>query len=229
MEITLNFASEPYQQVQRFLLRWRLILSVTAILCLALLYGSVTTCLSWHTTRKQVIGLKKQIEQQDRIKANAEAFLNRPESRRTRLTADLLNAAFARKAFSWTEVFADLEPIMPPKLHVTSIHPEFTADGRLELHLTVAASVRDAGVDLVRKLEQSSHFAQAQIIDEKQQNEHSSAEIFQYSITAVYIPGFVRGKTVAEKVDLAGTANTPPGEMAANQSAMQGEQPSVRH
>lgn len=229
MEITLNFATEPYQKVQRYLLRWRLVLSATTIVFLVLLYGSVTAYLSWHAARKQVVELRNQIEQQERFKASAEAFLGRPDSRRTRLTADFLNAAFALKAFSWTEVFADLEPIMPPKLHVTSIHPEFTADGRLELHLTVAASARDAGVALVRSLEQSSHFSQAQIIDEKKQSDRSTGEIFQYSITAVYIPGFARGKAVTDKPRLAGTANSPPGEMAANQNAMQGGQPSVSH
>ena len=228
MEITVNFASEPYQQVQRVLLHWRIVLSAAAILFAVLLYGTVTACLSWHTTKKQVADLKLQIDRQDRFRANAEAFLNRPDSRRTRLASALLNASFARKAFSWTEVFADLEPIMPPKLHVTGIQPEFTTDGRVELHLTVAASARNAGVDLVRKLEQSSHFTQAQIIDERKQMDRSN-ETFLYSITAVYIPGFARGNVAAEKRKVASAATPPPGEMAANQGAMERGQSSVGH
>ncbi len=202
MDITINLASQPYQQVQRFLLRWRLLISAVTLLALALLCGSVAACLSWYTIRTQAAALQRQIDKYDRRKAEAEAFLNRPGNRQIRQRAGFLNALIARKAFSWTEVFTDLEQIMPPGLHVTSIHPEVTNDDQLELHLTVAGSKRVAAIELVRRLEQSSHFAQALIQDEatrSPQNTQTPGDLVQYNITATYIPGFAREKPGRER------------------------------
>ena len=46
--------------------------------------------------------------------------------------SQFLNDLFLRKAFSWTRVFEDLERVMPPRLHVVSIHPATNTDNQLE-------------------------------------------------------------------------------------------------
>jgi type IV pilus assembly protein PilN len=227
MEITINFAAEPYQQVQRFVRRWRLALAALALAAVTLAVISATSFAAWRTTRRQAAELERQIAREEQRRAAAEAFLNRPENRRTRQAAEFLNATFARKAFSWTEVFTDLEPIMPAKVHVTGIRPEFNDDGRLELHLTVSAAARDAGVELVRRLESSSHFAQAQITDEKKQDERAG-NTFQYNITAIYIPGFAREKKAAANTAPAATP-TPASGNATEPANRQVEQALVRH
>ncbi len=199
MDITINLASQPYGQLQRFVLRWRLILSAVALLAVALLYGSVSACLSWRVTQQQASELKQQIAELDRQKADAETYMNRAENRQIRQRAEFLNATIARKAFSWTEVFTDLEHIMPPRLHVTSIHPEVDNEGQLELHLMVAGSERQAAIELVRRLEQSPHFAQAQINSEATQTgQNAQADPIQYSISAIYIPAFARGNAASD-------------------------------
>ncbi len=204
MEITINFASRPYQEVQRFLFRWKLILSGAALLTIVLLCASVVAFLSWRTTRMQAVELRRAIAEQDRLRAEAEAFLSRPDNRQIRLRAELLNSTIARKAFSWTEVFTDLERIMPPRLHVTSIHPEVNHDDQLELHLTVSGSAREDGIKLVRRLEQSSHFSQAHINEEKgPQGGQPAGAVIGYSITAVYIPGFARAKLAPDEKEAA--------------------------
>lgn len=228
MEITINFASQPYQQVQRFLLRWKLLISATALLAVALMYASVTSYLSWRVTRKQAVETRQRIEQQDRIREQAEAYLNRPEAREVRSRADLLNATIARKAFSWTGVFADLEQVMPPHLHVTSIRPTVSPDGQFELQLAVVGSVPEAGIDLVRRLEQSSHFAQAQIKDESTVKGQGPGDQFRYVVTATYIPTFARAKSIARKQPPARTAAAAP-ELASNRNAIPPEQGNAGH
>lgn len=219
MNITINFASQPYEQAQRFLLRWKLIISGAALLAVVLLYGSIAAYLSWRTTSKQVTELRRQIDEQDRRKSEAETYLNRPENWQIRVRAELLNSAFARKAFSWTEVFTDLEHIVPSRLHVTSIQPVVNDDDELELHLVVSGSAREAAIELVRHLEQSQHFARAQINDEKTQSSQgaqSPGNVIQYSITAIYIPGFERGKAMRETKETS-QAGIAPAEVAAGQ------------
>ncbi len=193
MDISINLASQPYQQVQQLVSRWRLILCATALLALVLCGAAVAAFVSWRTTQQQAAGLTRQIEALDRQKAEAEVFMNRAENRQLRRRAEFLNATIARKAFSWTEVFTDLEHIMPPGLRVTSLHPEINGDDQLELHLTVSGSARGAAIQLVRRLEQSPHFAQAQINSEATQApQNAQGDSIQYDISAIYIPGFAR-------------------------------------
>jgi len=45
------------------------------------------------------------------------------------------------QSFSWTQVFSDLELMMPHELHVTAIHPEVAKDNELQIKLIVLASL----------------------------------------------------------------------------------------
>jgi Tfp pilus assembly protein PilN len=204
MDITLNLATQSYQRVQRFHARWKLMIAGVALVAVALLCGSVAAYLSWRSGERQIAQLTKQIEERQREKEKIEAFLDRPESREVRVRSEFLNSAIARKAFSWTEVFTDLEHVVPPRLHVTSIHPDVNNDGQIELHLSVGGAKREAAIELVRRLEQSSHFAQAQIHDESfqtGQRAQSEGDAVSYTITAIYIPQFARrpdGKTMPQ-------------------------------
>jgi hypothetical protein len=212
MKITINFATQPYQETQRFMLRWRLILSGAALLAIVLLSASVASILDWRTTRMQAAELRRQIDEQDRMRSQVETLLSRPDNQQIRMRAELLNSAIARKAFSWTEVFTDLERVMPPRLHVTSIHPEVNSDDQLELHLSVSGSSREDGIKLVRRLEQSSHFALARINNEENLDPQkgTKSEVIQFHITAVYIPGFARTKPAAGEKERADGVATPP-------------------
>jgi hypothetical protein len=212
MKITINFATQPYQEMERFMLRWKLILSGAALLAIVLLSASVASVLAWRTTGMQAAELRRQLDEQDRMRSQVETLLSRPENQQIRLRAELLNSAIARKAFSWTEVFTDLERIMPPRLHVTSIYPEVNGDDQLELHLSVSGSSREDGIKLVRRLEEFSHFAQARINEESHQDPQKGRglEVIQYGITAVYIPGFARAKSTAGEKEPTGEVATPP-------------------
>jgi Tfp pilus assembly protein PilN len=136
--------------------------------------------------------LQQQIADRDQQKAEIQAFLNRPENRETRDQSQFLNFLFARKAFSWTEVFTDLEKIMPPRLHVIAIHPTVNNQNQLELHLSTAGSTRDAATELVHRLEESSHFSHAEILTESIVQQQNQPQSFLFQISAVYIPSFAR-------------------------------------
>ncbi len=51
-------------------------------------------------------------------------MLGLPQNKSVVENSRFLNGLIARKSFSWTRVFMQLEQIMPPKLHVVSISPE---------------------------------------------------------------------------------------------------------
>ena len=198
MRFEINLASQPYQDVQRFLSRWGAALVVLLILTIVLAYSATSTFLSWRVSEQRLNVLRHQIAEHDQQKASAEQYLNRPENRQVRERSQFLNSAIARKAFSWTEVFSDLETLVPPRLHVLSIRPEVNDDNQLLLRLRVAGSSRDAAVELVRRLERSQHFAVATIDTETALvPSGKDTDIVRFEISALYVPNFARPRKSA--------------------------------
>src|SRR5260370_41485872 len=179
---------------------WRMVISGVALIACALLCLSITAYPCWRVTEQQARELRRQISEYDNQKTEVETFLNRLENSQIRQRAEFLNSMIARKSFSWTEVFTDLERVVPPCHHVKNIHPEVNNDDQLQLRLGVAGSTRCAAIEVLRRLELSKHFAQPQIDSEATQDQAKpSDDLAQYTITAVYIPGFARDNSPAHK------------------------------
>jgi type IV pilus assembly protein PilN len=187
MRITINLASQPFEDAQRFVRQWTLTLGLVTALSLALVAGAISRVRSWSVEEGRIHELQAQIEQGNKEIAQAQAFLNRPENRDTRDKSLILNELIARKAFSWTEVFTELERIMPPRLHVVSIRPELTPDNQLALRMVVAGESRERALDLVRHMETSPRFRQPQIVAEAtEQQPQNPADRVQFDISALY-------------------------------------------
>lgn len=187
MRITINLASQPFEDAQRFVRQWTLTLGLVGLLTLVLVVGAVLRLRSWSVEERRIHDLQAQLAQGDREIGQAEAFLNRPENRDTRDKSLILNDLIARKAFSWTEVFSDLERIMPPRLHVVSIRPELTPDNQLALRMMVAGESRERALELVRHMEQSPRFRQPQIVAEaREEQPQDPGDRVQFDITALY-------------------------------------------
>ena len=187
MRIIINLASQPFEDAQRFVRQWTLTLGLVGLLTLVLVVGAVLRLRSWSVEERRIHDLQAQLAQGDREIGQAEAFLNRPENRDTRDKSLILNDLIARKAFSWTEVFSDLERIMPPRLHVVSIRPELTPDNQLALRMMVAGESRERALELVRHMEQSPRFRQPQIVAEaREEQPQDPGDRVQFDITALY-------------------------------------------
>ena len=81
---------------------------------------------------------------------------------------------------------------MPYNIHVVSMKPEYTADHQLLLHMVVATDSRDRAVELVQRMEKSSHFRQAQVVAENVLNTSAGGAgggSIQFEIAVVYLPG----------------------------------------
>jgi type IV pilus assembly protein PilN len=198
-------------------LRWGGALAALSLFTLILLYSALS---GWAAARKDH-GLIEQRQQQiaarDLQKAKAEETLNLPANRGTRDRAEFLNDLFLRKAFSWTEVFEDLERVMPPRLHVVSIHPDKASDNQLKIKLVVAGESRDRALELVRKMEGSQRFRQTQIEQESTQAGQTPGDNVQFDISALYVPDFAdTDKADKDKPDMAKTGMAKTGTAKTN-------------
>jgi hypothetical protein len=85
-------------------------------------------------------------------------------------------------------VFADLERVMPPRLHVVSIQPGKAGDNQLQIKLVVAGESRDRALELVRKMESSQHFQQTQIEQESSRTGQTPGDNVEFELSALYVP-----------------------------------------
>jgi Tfp pilus assembly protein PilN len=61
------------------------------------------------------------------------------EERLSRVRIDLVNSIILKKMFSWTTLFSELEASLPGPSYITSLTPNFTAEGAVALRLRVTS------------------------------------------------------------------------------------------
>src|SRR4051812_24063438 len=186
MKLNINLASQPYVDSRRFYLTWiplLLVLTVAAILTGVSAYHHFVDS---RITQSQLAEKQKQMEQLDKQIAEARTTLGLPQNSGTRDQSQFLNELFARKAFSWTKVLADLETVMPSGVQVISIRPELSSsDGQYRFSLTVAADRREDAIELVRHMEDSPRFVDPKIINEHARNDSRDNRM---KVDIVYVP-----------------------------------------
>ena len=190
MRVDINLASQPYEDARLFWLRWGGGLVALGILTLLLLIITVNGWIGARKDRQLIRQYEAQSAARDKEKADAVALLNLPQNSSTRDRSQFLNDLFQRKSFSWTKAFENLEQMMPPRVHVVSMHPELGPDNELEIKLIVAGDSRDHALDLVSKMEASQHFQDTHIEEESSSpgNASISGDTVQFHITAFYVP-----------------------------------------
>ena len=205
MRLNINLATRPYQDLNRFLRRWVMAVAIFGVASVAL------GLFAWHQVsagrdiNQKIRAQQDQIRQFDEQKAAATKILGDPNNKQVADTAHFLNTQIAKKAFSWTRVFMQLEEIMPSRLHVMSLTPELTPSNQLQLTMRVAGDSREQAVELVRRIEKSPSFRTAVLRSESmvppEQARGADAVIFE--INAVYVPAVapaaaaVKDKTAA--------------------------------
>jgi type IV pilus assembly protein PilN len=188
MRFQINLATQPYENVRRFLLAWAAALVVALLFTGVLVYAASGSVRNAYHTRRLIAEERaklKQLEEQERADL---AILNQPQNRDVRDKSQVLNSLILRKRFSWTLIFSDLEGIMPAQLHVVSITPRLDEDQQIEVRMLVAGDSRDKAIELVKKMEESKTFRHAQVLSEAYRRPGGSEDAVQFEISALYVP-----------------------------------------
>lgn len=189
MRLDINLASLQYEDSRQFWLRWGLILGLLGIVTLGLLAMAGSGFYEARLDRSKISELRDKIAERDKERANAEALLNRPENRAMRDKSQYLNDLIARKAFSWTKAFEDLERVMPPRIHLVSIQPQLNDENQLAIKMVVAGDSSERAIELVRRMEDSKHFRETRIESQGPANSApGSGDTVQFGINALYVP-----------------------------------------
>jgi len=205
MRLNINLASQPYEAARQFRQRIGAVVAALSLIALLLVGYIVYQRMHSRDINRQLSQVRGEIEALNHEEAQARVILNKPENRDVADQSEFLNQLFSRKALSWTRVFTEMERIVPPDLHVVSMKPEYTKMNDLMLHVVVATGSRGRAVELVRRMEKSNHFRQAEIVAENvttnSGDQSAGPGNIQFDIAAVYVPSAQDTDAVATGAD----------------------------
>lgn len=194
MRLPLNLATHPYEDARKFYSQWVPLLVLLAVLAVGLTWYAAADYMEYRRQNRELDDLRAKIAELQKVREEATRTLALPDNAGTRDQSMFLNYLIRQKAFSWTQVMADLEKIMPAQVKVSAIKPSLSPEGRLEFTLTVITRKRDSGLELVRRMEGSPRFLAPELRNERTQvDEKTSTTEYAMEIGALYQPVVAKG------------------------------------
>ncbi|HLZ00385.1 MAG TPA: PilN domain-containing protein [Candidatus Angelobacter sp.] len=189
MRLNINLASHPYQDAGDFYRRWGAALGLLILVTLTLIAIAVHEWMSTRSISVQIASIHKQMDDLDDVRNQAQAILNRPENRGTRDRSAFVNGLIEVKSFSWSEVFADMETLMPTRVHLVSIKPELDKEDQIEVTITAAGDSREKGFELQKNMEKSRYFSKAAVkVESSSQQAQPGGDTWKFELVAYYVP-----------------------------------------
>jgi type IV pilus assembly protein PilN len=174
MRISINLANRPFVELRPLFARLRLAMALLAVVAVALWFGLHSLNAKASVARARMDALKAKTQQFQHERMVNEARMHQPQNMAVLERSQYLNAVFARKSFSWTAVMMDLEKVLPTGVQVTSIEPQITKEGDVNIRLRVSGD-RERAVQLVRNLETSQRFVSPRLASEQAQAQEGAA------------------------------------------------------
>jgi type IV pilus assembly protein PilN len=162
MRVRLNLATKPLESHRRFLVGSGLIAFAAAIVCIAL---------SWHVyvarkadaeLRGRTEKARQEMARYEAQRADLERYFAQKEIASLHDRAAFINSIIDLRSFNWTQMFMDLERILPAGVRVISIEPK-QASGHVEVKLTVGTTSEEAHLKFLHALEGSKEFSEVQV------------------------------------------------------------------
>jgi hypothetical protein len=188
MRLEINLATDRYENLREFLIRWGAALVIVAAITVAL------GVLCWSSyarnveARRRITDLKGKIAALDTERAAAEEILNRPENHDVREEGRFWNGEIQQRELSWTRLLADLEKIMPARTSVVSVEPKLSREKGLQLKLIIGGEKQDNLLELLSRMEKSDRFRSAYLLSEAPDTSGKGGTTVLFTIEASYVP-----------------------------------------
>jgi type IV pilus assembly protein PilN len=173
MRISVNLANRHFVELRPLIERLRLAMVLLAVLAVGLWFALHSLTAKARVAQAKMEGLKAKTQQYQHERMMNEARMHQPQNMAVLERSQYLNAVFARKSFSWTAVMMDLEKVLPTGVQVTSIEPQITKEGDVNIRLRVSGD-RERAVQLVRNLETSQRFLSPRLSSEQAQTQEGN-------------------------------------------------------
>ncbi len=171
MDSPLNFAKVGFRNERLP----RLLFGIAAVSLVAATVWHGVVLTRYLLREREELDLKVQSMEEELTGMDTKISRTRAELRTQRnelmtQRIEFLADVYRQKGFSWTELFNQLEELVPRNVRITSISPS-AARGVMEVRLTTIGRSLEALLELVQSLEESRYFATVMPINEAQQEE----------------------------------------------------------
>ena len=173
MRISVNLANRPFVELRPLFARLRLTMGVLAVLAVGLWFALHSLNAKAAVARERMDALKAETQRYQHQRQVNESRMHQPQNMAVLERSQFLNAVFAWKSFSWTAVMMDLEKVLPAGVQVTSIEPQISKEGDVNIRLRVSGD-RDRTVQFVKNLETSRRFLSPRLSSEQAQTQESN-------------------------------------------------------
>lgn len=162
MEVRLNLATKPLESHRRFLAGAGLSAFVASIVFLALGWHVYSFRKAATEVRARRGFLNDEFAKYDAQRRDLERYFKQKNIADIHDRAAFINGIIAVRSFNWTQMFMDLERILPGGVRIISIEPK-QVSGHVEVNLTFGAANDDVKLKFVRALESSKQFSEVEI------------------------------------------------------------------
>lgn len=189
MKVRLNIATNPLQTHRKFLAASSLIGVVAGLICLALAWHVYSVRKSNEALRARAEALRQEMSGLIGRRDELETFFKQDRNAKLNQRSAFLNSLIDEESLNWTQMFMDLEKILPTGVRLVSIEPAHDK-GQVLVKLQVGAINEEAKLKFLRALESSPAFKEVSVErDLYAEPQESSGDIDRVHIqlTAVYV------------------------------------------
>ncbi len=186
VRIPINLASEPFRRDRAMLVASFLL----ALILVGALAAQVMLILEERKraseTRAAVAKLERALGQQSTEQTKIDAVLRQTQNSEVLDRNVFLNTLIARKAVSWTQLFSDLEKVMPGNVRLVSVRPQITPNNQVVLDMTVGTLTSEPVIDMLMRLEGSPLFGATTITTLLPPSQNET--LYRYRLSVNYAP-----------------------------------------
>ncbi|PYT81726.1 MAG: hypothetical protein DMG40_08415 [Acidobacteria bacterium] len=167
MRVRLNLATKPMESHRRFLVGAGFTAFVAAVVFIALGWHVYAVREAAAEVRARTEKIREEYARYEEQRNDLKRFFDQRDIKGLDERAAFINGVIAVRSFNWTQMFMDLEHILPGGVRIISIEPK-QVSGHVELNLTFGAADDEVKLKFLRALETSKKFSEVQVHSDDQ-------------------------------------------------------------
>jgi hypothetical protein len=184
--MAINLASAPFRRDRPFEVAALAGATVLAALLMLQAFTIYIRHQEAEQAREAVAAARGHVAAIATERARLENTLREPDNEEAFDYSIFLNGLLMRKGISWTRIFSDLGEVMPYDVRLVAVRPQVNLDNQVLLDMTVACKSVEPVIDMLKKIESSSHFGKTEMTTFLPPSQ--SEPLFRYRVTANYAP-----------------------------------------
>jgi len=162
MYVRLNLATKPLISHRRFLAGSAVLGALGFLLLLGLGWRFYTLRKADENLRARSSKIQQETERVAEQRRGLEKFFAQQQAAGFQEKAKFAVGVLEARSINWTQMFMDLEKILPPGVHVLHIDPKLEK-GVVSVHFVVGATNQESQMKMLKAFENSAAFSRVQL------------------------------------------------------------------